>query len=240
MLYQNNPFDNNGTYSPFCFSCPLINKCSYMRSDYGLKKTLLSVKLGEQILSPNNFKIAYPFLPDSEDNQARKRINDGITTEVSELFKIQILQPEAIDFKDITASYETMLNQSRLLSILFELYEYVDGAAHGYTLYSSITAATNTGTIYSFSNLFNGSINYVSYLNELAKQYIKDNDITLINEYNGITPNQKFYLTPDNLVLYYQVYDYTPYAYGLLKIPIPYSKIQNLLSKNSPIKRLIE
>jgi hypothetical protein len=96
-----------------------------------------------------------------------------------------------------------------------------------------------TGQVYNFSDLFNPRIYYIGFLNELAKQYIKDNNITLINEYKGVTQDQQYYLTPNSLVLYYQVYEYTPYYYGLFKIELPYNKIRNLLGPTSPINMLI-
>lgn len=197
------------------------------------------VTLEEQKLSPQKFSISYPILPADDDNKAWIKINNAITGEVSNLFKSQVLLTEKTDFNEVLGTYEVTVNKNSILSILFSLYTYVDGAAHGVTAYSSITANTDTGQIYSFSDLFNSKVYYVGTLNELANQYIKDNNIQLINEYKGVTPNQQYYLTPNSLVLYYQPYEYTPGYYGLFKVVIPYNKIQNILSPLSPITKLI-
>lgn len=61
----------------------------------------------------------------------------------------------------------------------------------------------------------------------------------LLEEYKGVTPDQEFYLTPEELVIYYQVYEYNPYVYGLFKIPIKYNDIRSLLGQLSPIQRLV-
>lgn len=207
------------------YDCPFLN--NYYRND-----TNKSEIINEQKLMPDKCSIAYPFINND-------KVNPAIINEVSKLFTAQVLLPEKVDFKEIYGVYDIMLNQDNLLSILFSIYTYVDRAAHGYTAYSSLTINTATGKSYNFSDLFNPSIYYVGVLNELAKEYIKENNVALINEYNGITPNQMYYLTPTSLVLYYQVYDYTPYVYGLFKIEIPYDKIKNILSPASPIKMII-
>ncbi|OAA90553.1 DUF3298 and DUF4163 domain-containing protein [Clostridium ljungdahlii] len=197
------------------------------------------IMLNTAKISPEKFSISYPFIANPNKDQIINKINTSIINEVSKLFTSQVLFPERIDFNEILGTYDVMLNKNGLLSILFNMYTYVNKAAHGFTAYSSITLNVNTGQIYNFNDLFNPKIYYVGFLNELAKQYIKNNNITLINEYKGITPDQQYYLTPNSLVLYYQVYEYTPYYYGIFEIELPYSKIKNLLSPTSPINALI-
>jgi hypothetical protein len=210
-----------------------------MRGDIGKGVPLGSVELGEQKLMPEKFSISYPFVPNSDNSNIAAAINKSIINEVNELFKEQVLRPEAVDFNEVLGTYEIMVNQKGILSVLFSMYTYVNRAAHGFTAYSSLTVNTETGEVYNFEDLFNPKFNYIPVINELAQQYIRDKDIQFIEEYKGVTANQQFYLTPDSLVLYYQVYEYTPYAYGLFRIEIPYTKIANMLSPLSPIAKLI-
>lgn len=227
------------TYSNNTFNCPYLNYC--YKLDNRNERSSLPIQLNEQKLVPGKFSVFYPFIPNqNNNNKIYSNINNSITAEVSKLFNQQVFLPEAIDFSEIYGRYEITVNKNGILSILFSLYTYINRAAHGFTAYSSITVNTNTGQKYSFSDLFNPKIYYGGFLNELANQYIKDNNIQLISEYNGITPNQQYYLTEDSLVLYYQVYEYTPYSYGLFKIVIPYDKIKNLLTPLSPITKLIK
>lgn len=198
-----------------------------------------SIKLDQQKLKPNKFSIVYPVMSDRYTRESITKINNAIINEVSELFKNEVLKPDVIDFNEVLGSYEIMLNEAGILSILFSMYTYINKAAHGFTAYSSVTVSAENGQIYNFSDLFNGKVYYIGFLNELAKQYIKENNIQLINEYNGITQDQKYYLTPNSLVLYYQVYEYTPYYYGLFKIEIPYDKIRNIILPGGPIARIL-
>ncbi|MCI1945463.1 RsiV family protein [Clostridium luticellarii] len=229
MLYFNYP-DN----SEYTFSID-SSRSSFYRND---TKTD-SVKLNEQKLSPTNFSINYPVISNEKETESITKINNAIADEVGKLFRSQVLLPEVVDFHDVLGNYETMLNEKNILSILFSMGTYINHAAHGYTKYSSITANTETGQIYDFSDLFNPKVYYTKVLNELAMQYIKENNIDLISEYKGITEDQQYYLTPENLVLYYQIYEYTPYVYGLFKIEIPYNEITGIISPASPIARLI-
>jgi hypothetical protein len=57
----------------------------------------------------------------------------------------------------------------------------------------------------------------------------------LISEYKGIPENQPFYLTPTNIVLFYPLYQYTPYYYGIPKFEIPYNQINSLINPNGPL-----
>ncbi|APM39067.1 RsiV family protein [Clostridium kluyveri] len=225
---------------PHKYKYPFEAEEPYYRNDTYKEDLKKSIKLQEQKLAPANFSIQYPFIdPLNCKGSGVDKVNNEIINQVSELFKKQVLQIGVVDFNEVLGNYEVMLNKNGILSILFSMYIYVNRAAHGSTLYSSMTANVKTGQIYSFSDLFNSKVYYKGFLDPLAKQYIKENNITLINEYNGITENQQFYLTPNSLVLYYQIYEYTPYYYGLFKIEIPYEKIVSILSPVGPINKLI-
>lgn len=238
-------YNNYNGYGYLCYGCPYAGNCSYMRKYHEencfYRKEAFSapIELSEQKLSPSNFSIVYPFIPNDKNDKTIEKINNYIIDEVDKLFRSQVLLPEKLDFNDVLGTYEVMLNKNGVLSILFSIYTYVKRAAHGFTAYSSITLNVETGEIYSFNDLFNPKIYYTGFLNDIAREYIKKNNIGLINEYNGIVPNQQYYLTPNALVIYYQVYDYTPYYYGLFKIEIPYDKITNLLTPLSPIIKLL-
>lgn len=241
MIFYNNDY----VYGYICYGCPYARDCFYGRkyncANYSSRKDVFStsIELSEQKLSPNNFSIAYPFIPNLQKDKTIEKINNYIIDEVNKLFRSQVLLPEKVDFNEVLGTYEVMLNKNGILSILFSLYTYVNKAAHGFTAYSSITLNVETGQVYSFDDLFNPKLDYTSFINEIANEYIKGNNIVLINEYKGIIPNQQYYLTPDKLVIYYQVYEYTPYYYGLFKIEIPYNKITNLLTPFSPINKIL-
>lgn len=244
MFSYNYSYKNSGVFIPCCCCGFYLHYFNYFgniqdiyRNDNSNKGDGLQIL--EQNLSPGSFRLSYPIITNMTDKNIQSKINQSIIDEVSRLFKNSILLPEQTDFTEVLGTYEIKLNEKGLLSILFSLYTYVYHAAHGITKYSSLTFDTRTGNVIKFSDLFTSKINYVPILSDIAKKYIDENDITLIEEYKGIEENQEFYLTPDELVIYYQVYAYTPYVYGLFQIPIPYKQILNLLGPASPIQRLL-
>ncbi|ACQ52415.1 DUF3298 domain-containing protein [Clostridium botulinum] len=196
--------------------------------------------LSEQNLQPKNFKITYPFVQDISNENISKLVNESIADEVSNLFKEQVLLPQKINIEEVIGFYEVKLNKKCLLSILFGIYTYYTNAAHGLTAYSSLNIDIDTGKIYKLSDLFTSRINYKPILEQKVKEYIKVNNVPLLEEYKGLHEDQQFYLTPNSLVLYYPIYEYTPYAYGLFQIPIPFKDILNLLGPASPIQRLLK
>lgn len=243
MSYFNYPYKSSNEFNPCDYCRFKPENFFYPEKDWDIYRNDSSnedaVQLVEQSISPESFKLSYPIVTNMVNRKVQSKINQTIIDEVSRLFKNSVLYPEQVNFNEILGTYEIKLNQNGLLSILFSIYTYVYHAAHGITIYSSLTFDTRTGEVIKFSDLFTTRINYIPILSEMAKRYIKENDIMLINEYKGIEPNQEFYLTPDELVLFYQVYAYTPYAYGLLQIPIPYTQILNLLGPASPVQSLL-
>ncbi|EKS4342217.1 DUF3298 and DUF4163 domain-containing protein [Clostridium sporogenes] len=236
------PFYDYNRYG-FCYlnSCnPNFHNNFRYYNNYYRQCNIDPLPLNEQNLQPKNFKITYPFVQDIGNENISKFVNESIDNEVSNLFKEQVLIPRKANIQEVIGFYEVKLNKSCLLSILFGMYTYYANAAHGLTAYSSLNIDLNTGQLYKLSDLFTSKINYKPILEQKVREYIKANNVPLIEEYKGLDEDQQFYLTPNSLVLYYPIYKYTPYAYGLFQIPIPFKDILNLLGPVSPIQRLLK
>ncbi|HYH04119.1 MAG TPA: DUF3298 domain-containing protein [Bacillota bacterium] len=133
------------------------------------------------------------------------------------------------------SSYKTPLNQKGILSLRFEDYFFPEMAAHGVTGVSSITINLHTGYAYRFYELFRRGSNYQAVINAIIQEQIIDRQIPLLKPFEGVRPNEQFYLTPDSLVIYYQPYVYTPGAFGVLEFTIPYQQIAEIIDPRGPI-----
>jgi len=204
-----------------------------------LKENNITADLGEQVLSPSEFKLKYPFIKELQSKIAEDAINDSIVYLEGSLFTEHAIVKEKKDFTDVVSDYKVPLNENGLISMLFELYIYENHAAHGMTYFGSITANLETGETYEFSDLFNPKVYYTRILSDIAIKKVKEMGVPLITPYKGITENQQFYLTPNSLVLYYRIYEFTPYYFGNFEIKIPYSEILNILGPVSPIQKLL-
>lgn len=182
-------------------------------------------------------KVTYPKVSGLSNPFVQVAVNEKIYALVYSMINEQFKNFENI--VEMVGIYEVELNQEGLLSISFENYTYWYHAAHGMTIKRSITLDLCTGETYIFKQLFVPGSDYISRLNEIVKEQITEQEIPLIEDFETIDRDQEYYLTPNALVIYYQLYRYTPYAYGFLKFEIPYSEISDIINPSGPIARLI-
>lgn len=133
------------------------------------------------------------------------------------------------------SGYKTPLNQKGILSLRFEDYYYPEHAAHGVTGVSSLTVNLRTGHVYQFFELFARGSNYQTQLNAIIQAQIVARQIPMLKPFEGVGPDEQYYLTPDSLVIYYPPYVYTPGAFGILEFVIPYTQIAAIIDPRGPI-----
>ena len=177
--------------------------------------------------------IKYPYVLDMSNHELQNKIN--------QLIKDQ----SGIDYKGrpnetFRQDYDVMLNKNGILSILNQSDMYMEGAAHGLSMRSTINIDMTDGKLYALSDLFKPGVDYKSKLNTMIKKKLAEDNIPLLREFEGIGDKQEYYLTDKELVVYYQLYDYTPYAYGFLEFYIPYGDIADIIEKKGPIGRMLE
>ncbi len=197
------------------------------------------VRLREVRISEPMLDIRYPQVVGLANNWVEGRINRTITRLVYSMIDEQRQGwAEGIE-PAITGTYKVELNQSGSLSIVFENYGFPEHAAHGLTLQHSLTFDVATGYVYHLADLFRPGADYVDRLSEIVEQQIEERDIPLLKPFEGISPDQEFYLTPTSLVLYYPAYEITPGAAGIPTFPIPYSEIMDIVCLRGPIGCLV-
>ena len=83
-----------------------------------------------------------------------------------------------------------------------------------------------TGNVLKFGDLFNeeGKKVYKDKVDSIIRNVIEENpDNYFVNEFKGIGDNVQYYLTKDNIVIFYQLYELAPYSAGIPEFKIPYS-----------------
>ncbi len=130
-------------------------------------------------------------------------------------------------------------NDDSLLSIVLDEWAYT-GGAHPMSYKRAFTFDTRTGDALRLADLFRVDADYRARLNSLMAEQIAARQIPIFNftPFAGVNDSQEFYLTADGLVVYYQLYEYTPYVFGFLEFPIPYAQIADLLKPGlvTPVK----
>ena len=139
---------------------------------------------------------------------------------------------------EMIGTYELKNNQRNVLSLTLSNYSYYYNAAHGMTNITSLTFDLEKGRLCELKDLFKPSSNYVDTISKLIHDQIKQRNIMLINDFTVIRPNQYFYIADKTLVIYFQLYELTPYVFGFPMFPISVYDIQDIIDEDGPLGRM--
>jgi len=130
--------------------------------------------------------------------------------------------------------YRLKYNQKGLLSVIFFNYQYA-GGAHGLTVQSSYTFNLETGEEYTLKDLMRSDADYVSFISGIVKNQIDERikegllPDYLLTPFEAIKDEQDFYLSNNALVVYFQQYEYFPYAAGIQEFAVDFSELKDML-----------
>lgn len=188
-------------------------------------------------------KAYYPAVCGMRSLFIQRKINKEILNLVNLLIREQgyYVNPRTT----IDGTFELKTNELGVLSLSIINYAF-SGGAHGLTIIKSLSFNVKTGSVSSLAELFKpGSIdapppqNYVDRLSNIVARQIKERDLPLLNEFTSISPDQDYYIADKCLVLYFQLYELAPYAYGFPYFPISVYEIQDIVAEDSLLGRMI-
>ena len=169
-------------------------------------------------------------------SKVRSRVNSAIKKAAYEA--IPDYDP-GTSVSEAASNYKTTVKMKGILSLRFEYYYYPEMAAHGVTGISSVTLDLKDGHEYEFYQLFRRGSNYQAVLDQIIQAQIVASQIPLLKPFAGVGPDEDYYLTPESLVIYYQPYEYTPGAYGVLEFTIPYPQLAGIIDPQGAIGRIL-
>ncbi|MDM5314753.1 RsiV family protein [Fictibacillus sp. b24] len=184
--------------------------------------------------APGNIKIYYPQIEGRINPRIQQQVNQQIIQINQQLQQMQ--NPEARP--GMYGEFAVKTNEKNILSIGFLNYAYTPMAAHGMTYIKSQTWDLSTGRTYQLKDLFKPGSNYVEVLNRIIKAQIKSQQIVTLEPFKSISPNQDYYIADKALVIYFQLYDLTAYAYGFPMFPISVFDLQNIIDENGPLGKM--
>ncbi|KGR84490.1 DUF3298 and DUF4163 domain-containing protein [Lysinibacillus odysseyi] len=199
------------------------------------------VNIATFIMSGGPKKTIYiPQVVQMANEQLEIYINHEIIKEAEKMIEQQDGNIGGPSVEEILGTYELKNNQRNVLSLSLSNYTYHAHAAHGMTVLQSLTFDLLKGKRCELKDLFKPGSDYVKQLSAIIQKQIKERDIPLINEFNAIGPNQDFYVADKILVIYFQLYELTPYVYGFPMFPISVYELQDIIDENGPLGRLAE
>lgn len=182
--------------------------------------------------------IYFPQVVITKDRPLENVVNQAIVTQTQELIDKQTdNMPTTVE--EMIGLYELKNNQRQVLSLSLSNYTYHHQAAHGMTFIKSLTFDLKNHQLCQLKDLFKPGSDFVEKLSNLIKKQIKQRDIPLLGEFQAIKPNQDFYIADKTVVIYFQLYEITPYVYGFPMFPISVYDIQDIIDENGPLGRLI-
>jgi len=186
-------------------------------------------------MADNLQALMLPRVQGLRNQRVQSRINSVIQAELG-----RVLRELGYGRSDVNVypSFTNTTNGNGVSSSYTDIYGYTYGAAHGLTIRRSFTFNLANGRLYQLSDLFAPNSDYIERISNIIKEQIEEQDLPLIRPFERISPNQGYYLEAYDLVIYFQVYEYTPYVIGIPEFRIPYSAIADILAPNSPIRRI--
>ncbi|RSD22326.1 DUF3298 and DUF4163 domain-containing protein [Mesobacillus subterraneus] len=181
--------------------------------------------------------VYFPRVVGLSNRDIEKSINQNIVLQAQQLINQQVgNMPETVE--EMLGSYEIKNNQRDVLSLTQSNYTYHRQAAHGMTYLKSLTFDMKSGRMYELKDLFKPGSDYVKRLSEIVEAQIKNRSIPLLEDFKGISEDQDFYIADKSLVLYFQLYELTPYAYGFPMFPISVYELEGLIDEDGPLGRM--
>jgi hypothetical protein len=171
-------------------------------------------------------------------NQLLERfINSSIAFKTQQLIKKQAgNMPSTVE--EMLGYYEIKNNQRQVLSLSLSNYAYHYQAAHGLTYIKSLTFDLEKGRLCELKDLFRPGSDYIQRLSTLIKAQIEHRDIPILDGFTEIKPNQDFYIADKTLVIYFQLYEITPYVFGFPMFPISVYDLEDIIDENGPLGRM--
>lgn len=183
--------------------------------------------------TPLHIDVHFPMVP-FEARSADIAVAVDSAVQETVLDMVQWLLP----YGNVSGLYEVTLDETDLLSITFRYSGYTRHMAHPAHIGKSLTFDMLTGQIITLADLFIDDT-YLDILSEHIAGQIEDQDIPLLRPFERFEAGQDFYLTPTELVIYFQPYDLAPYYWGFPAFRVRYDEIEDIV--NDPfISRLIE
>jgi len=182
--------------------------------------------------------IFVPQVTGMADPAVEASINRQILQQTQALYEQQ-MRTQTPGRTEMIARYEIKTNERRVLSLIQVNGAYTPPMAHGMTYAGSLTFSVEDGRNWPLAGLFKTGAPYEERLSGLIEAQIRRRDLPVLEPFRRIRPDQDYYLADKSIVVYFQVYELSPYYVGLPMFPISLYDLEDLIRENSPADRLL-
>ncbi|MYL54724.1 DUF3298 domain-containing protein [Pontibacillus yanchengensis] len=186
---------------------------------------------------PNpDYLVYYPIVRGMEDVVAQREVNDRLK-EYSQVKPIPSDQQLEYSYY---GNFEIEFFQKELLVLELNGSQYYFGAAHPMPtkIYTNINLAD--GEFFELKDLFKSGSSYVEVISEIVAAQIaedENNFYVFPDAYQGIKPDQPYYVNNESLFVYFPPYEIAPYVAGFVTFEIPFSEIIDIIDQKGAFWR---
>jgi hypothetical protein len=205
-------------------------------------------KLVEEETEEYSIYLVYPQIRNLQDTDIQVALNEEFTPNLDETRDYLItLWEEELEWRnasqlEISQSFTTHFVSQTLLSIEFTHRDYLGGAHAGMTT-SVANYNLSSGKEILLQNVFKKDSDYIQTLSNISTTELTnrlEDDILFID---GAGPDEEnftnFVITKDSLIIIFVPYQVAPFSEGFQEVEIPYSRIENIIDKNGPLRQLL-
>lgn len=183
-----------------------------------------------------NITLNYPIITGLTNRKSQQEINYIIFSTMNQLLLDQ--NYNSPDLREMLADFEIKNNQRGILSLNLIVYSFT-GGAHGMTVVKSLTFDLETGKQYTLAELFKEDSPYVQVISEYVRRHIAKWEIMVLEPFTRIRPDQDFYIADTSIIIYFQLYEISPYVQGFPYFPIPLLDLKEFIQPGSPADRMM-
>ncbi|WP_052339624.1 stalk domain-containing protein [Gorillibacterium massiliense] len=171
----------------------------------------------------------YPSISGMADTQVQDKLNEVFKTDAENAFadakrELSSTENGNPNYEQLY-DYKILYNQNGKLSVVLDNYMYTFGA-HGRTIRKAHTFDLATGKELTLQEAAGGNPNYKEIINAEVAKVFQAPDFPLLSPFTSISDCQDFFLRGDNVVVFFQQYEYTPYIYNFPEVAIPLAKFK--------------
>jgi len=175
-----------------------------------------------------NIKLTYPVISGSAKNIAIVKSNELIRNYSFQFIRLNI--PEYDIAESGCCHYKINIANEKIISTSYLLQARFSELKKIYTSMGSINIFFEDGSILKQDVLFIKGSNYLNLINETIEGEILKKKLLLIRDFKGLDSEFNFYIKPGYLVVYFQLYEYTPYIYGIPQFYISLEKLRDVIN----------
>lgn len=176
---------------------------------------------------PNpDYLVYFPIIRGMDDRNTEESVNTTLATR-SQVKPIP--SDEKLEYT-YYGNFEIEFFKKHLVVIEMNGSQYYLGAAHPMPskIYSNLDL--ETGTFYKLEDLFKKDSSYVKVISDIVGKQIEEKDYDVFpDSYQGIKPDQPFYVNEESLFVYFEPYEIAPYVAGFPTFEIPFDDIMKLI-----------